>query len=437
MAFFIIFIAILALILLIAWGKLYPFLAFMIVSIGAGLALGLPFNKVVGSVEHGIGDILGSLVIILALGAMLGKIVANSGAALKISSVLVKTFGRKYMHWALMITGFVIGISLFYGVGFVLVIPLIFSLAYQYRLPAIATGLPMLAALSVTHGFLPPHPSPTALVAQFNANMGVTLVYGMIVSVPAIIIAGPVFARTLRKIPSTPLPAFIPKVDMDKPLPGTANSFFTSLFPVMLLIIATVITFMLPANHPFLPFLSFAGNASTVMIIAVMLAAFSLGTSQGRPMKDVMELYGEAVKDIASILLIIAGAGALKQVMSDSGVSTLIAGALQSWNFHPLVMGWIIAAILRVCLGSATIAGLTTAGIIAPLLKTTNVDPNLMVLSVGAGSLFFSHVNDTGFWMFKEYFNISMKDTFRSWTIMETIISITGLISVLILQAVL
>src|SRR5450432_2973789 len=205
MTFLIIFLCIIGLVLLISWGRINPFLAFLVVSITAGLLLGIPFNKVMASVEKGIGDTLGQLVIIIALGAMLGKLVAESGAAQKIASVMMKAFGVKYIRWALVVTGFIVGITLFYGVGFVLLVPLIFSVVYQYKLPAVYIGLPMLAALSVTFGFLPPHPSPTALVGQFHANMGITLLFGLIISIPAIIIAGPLFSKTLKNIQSVPL----------------------------------------------------------------------------------------------------------------------------------------------------------------------------------------------------------------------------------------
>jgi Gnt-I system high-affinity gluconate transporter len=435
MTFLIVFLCIATLILLITWAKVNAFLAFLIVSLAAAISLGLPADKIVGSVQKGVGDTLGSLVIIISLGAMLGKIVAESGAAQQIAAVMMNAFGRKYMNWALMVAGFIIGIPLFYGVGFVLMVPLIFSVVYRYNLPAVYTGLPMLAALSVTHGFLPPHPSPVALVQQFNANMGLTLLYGLAVAVPVIIVAGPIFSLSLKKIASAPLETFRPKEIDTKNLPGIASSLITSLLPVILLIIATVIPCFLPGDSSSIKsIISFAGDPLVVMLIAVLAAAYTLGIALGKTMKQVMSTYADSVKDVSMILLIIAGAGALKQVLTDTGVSTQIAEALQTWSVNPLLLGWMIAAIIRVCVGSATVAGLTTAGIIAPLMVTAKVDPNLMVLSVGAGSLMFSHVNDAGFWMFKEYFNLSIKDTFRTWTVMESIVSIMGLIMVLLLS---
>lgn len=437
MTLLIVFCALLALILLITWGKCNAFIAFLIVSIATGLCLGIPPDKITKSVQKGIGDTLGSLVVIIMLGAMLGKLVAASGAAKRITDVLMKAFGEKNIQWALMVTGFIVGIPLFYNVGFVLMVPLIFSVVYQYKMPAVYVGLPMLASLSVTHGFLPPHPSPSALVAQFNANMGLTLLYGMIVAIPTIIVAGPVFARTLKGIKSVPLQTFQPPVLAEHEMPGPANSFFSSLLPVLLLAITALlplVPYMQQGTMPSL--LAFVGDPITVMLLSVIVATFTLGIANGKSMKTIMDIYGDAVKDVAMIVLIVAGAGVLKQVLVDSGVSDTIGAQLQNWPIPPLVLGWLIAAVLRVCIGSATVAGLTTAGIIAPTMAQMNVEPNLMVLSIGAGSLMFSHVNDAGFWLYKEYFNLSVKDTLRSWSLMETIVAVMGLIGVLLLNLV-
>jgi Gnt-I system high-affinity gluconate transporter len=292
----------------------------------------------------------------------------------------------------------------------------------------------MLAALSVTHGFLPPHPPPAALVAQFHANMGITLLYGMVIAIPAIIIAGPLFAKTLKNIKAHPLQTFQPRSIKNDELPGSANSFISALLPVLLLAITAVLPFLIARDDPLQNLFSFLGDPIIVMLLALVYATFSLGLTMGKNMKTIMGIYTEAVKDVAMILLIVAGAGALKQVLYDSGVSNEIASLLQGLDIHPLVLGWMIAAIIRVCVGSATVAGLTTAGIIAPLMIQTNANPSLMVLSIGAGSLMFSHVNDGGFWLFKEYFNLSIKDTIRSWSMMESIVAIVGLIGVLLLN---
>jgi Gnt-I system high-affinity gluconate transporter len=430
----IVLLCIILLVLLITWGKMNSFLAFLVVSLLAGWLLNIPLNKIVHSVQQGIGDVLGSLVIIICLGAMLGKLVAESGAAQQITSTLRKSFGEKNIQWALMVTGFIVGLPLFFDVSFVLMIPLVFSVVYQYKLPAVYVGIPMMAALSVTHGFLPPHPAPASLVAQFGANMGLTLLYGLIIAIPAVIIAGPVFAQTLKGIHSTPLETFLPKYIPEEKMPGFANSFFTSLLPVILLIISTLITFMDIRSEYVRSVFAFFGNPVVVMVIALAVATYSLGIRKGKSMTEIMNHYGDAVKDISLILLIIAGAGALKQVFIDSGVNKQVADSLNGLSISPLVLGWLIAAVIRICVGSATVAGLTAASIVAPILIQTHTNPNLMVLSVGAGSLMFSHVNDGGFWLFKEYFNITVKQTFLSWSLMETIISVAGLAGVMILH---
>jgi Gnt-I system high-affinity gluconate transporter len=430
----IVFLGILLLVLLITWGKVNAFLAFLVVSIVTGLLLGIPFQSITASVYKGIGDTLGPLAIVIVLGAMLGKLVAESGAAQQIATVMMNAFGEKYIQWALMVTGFIIGIPLFYNVGFVLMVPLIFSVVYKYKLPAVYIGLPMLASLSVTHGFLPPHPSPTALVGQFHANMGLTLVYGILIAVPAIIIAGPLYSRNLRKIVSVPLEGLVAQNKPDDQLPGKANSFLTSLFPVIMLMVTTLLPLIIPSQGIGKDILRFFSDSGIILLLAIGIATYTLGIGTGMSMKKIMNCYGDAVKDIAMILLIIAGAGALKEVFLDSGVSGQIAGVLQEWPVHPLVLGWLIAAVIRICLGSATVAGLTTAGIVLPLIARSHVNPNLMVLSVGAGSLMFSHVNDGGFWLFKEYFNLSIKDTLRSWSVMESIVAFVGLGGVMLLN---
>jgi len=422
------------LVMLVSWAKANPFIAFLIVSIIAGLLLGIPLNKINGSVQKGLGDTLGSLAIIICLGAMLGKLVAFSGAAQKIAEVLVKVVGQKNIQWALIITGFIVGIPLFYNVGFVLMIPLIFSVVYKYKLPAVATGLPMLAALSVTHGFLPPHPSPSALVILFHANMGLTLIYGIAIAIPAIIIAGPIFAKTLKKIPSNPLTTFRSEDLPPEQLPGAFNSFLTALLPVILLMGTALFPFIGSSSASVKNFIAFIGEPSIVMLIAIIIATFTLGIRQGKSLKQLADVYGDAIKDIAMLMLIIGGSGVFKQILIDSGISVQIAGQLQSLNLHPLALGWLIAAIIRISLGSATVAGLTAAGIVSGLIVQSHVNPNLMVLAIGAGSLAFSHVNDSGFWLFKEYFNLTIKDTLRSWSMMESIVAVVGLAGVMLLN---
>lgn len=424
------------LVVLIVWAKLHPFLSFLIASITAGLLLGLPADQVASSIQKGMGALLGDLVIVIVTGAMLGKLVAESGAAQRIAGFLMSLFGTKYITWAMALTGLIVGIPLFYNVGFVLLVPLAFTLSYQFRLPAVYVGMPLLAALSVTHGFLPPHPSPAALVAQFGANMGLTLLYGVIVAIPTIVIAGPLLAPLFKNIVSQPLKTFQAEPKPEAELPGIGNSLITALLPVALLVGTTGLSLSVDPADPLSPLLGFLANPSVVMLVSLAYGTYSLGVRRKQSMPQLMGTYTEATKDISMILLIVAGAGALKQIFTDTGVSVSLAAGLQTWDLHPLLLAWLITAFIRVCVGSATVAGLTTAGILAPMLPSLNVDPNLLVLSIGAGSLVFSHFNDGGFWMFKEYFNVSIKDTLRSWSLMETLVAVIGLVGVLLLDLV-
>jgi len=438
MTFALILFCLLLLILLISYLKADAFLSLVIISIVMAILLGIPFNQISSVVEKGVGNMMGSLTLTIVCGAMLGKLVADSGAAQKIAEVMANLMGVKNMQWGLMITGFIVGIPLFYNVGFVLFVPIIFSVVYQYKFPAVYIGLPMLASMSVAHGFLPPHPSPVALVSMLNANMGVTLIMGIIIAIPAIILAGPVFSQTLKTIKTGPLKLFQANpmdIHPNRNKPSKANSFLSATLPVFFLILSTVITYLLPPkDEQALGVLSFIGSPSIVMLLSLIIATYSLGIRQGRTIKEIMSVYTDAVKDISMILLIIAGSGIFKEVMETSGVSSTLANAMEKLPIHPLLLGWMIAGIIRICIGSATVSALTAAGVIMPFVVQNHINPNLMVLSLGAGSLLFSHVNDSGFWMFKEYFNLSIKDTLRSWSIMETIVSVVGLLGVLLLN---
>jgi len=425
--------AIITLIVLVVWAKVHPFLAFVLVSAGAAVALGMPLTDVAGAVRKGIGDILGALTIVIVSGAMLGKLVVDSGAAQKIASVLVGAFGERRMGWAMAITGFIVGIPLFYGVGFVLLVPIIFAVIARYKLPAVVVGLPALAAMSTAHGLLPPHPAPTALVATFHASLGLTLFYGLIISVPALILAGPVFARTLSHIKAKPLAGFTAKPLPEEQLPGAFISIVTALLPAVLLLLTAVSGQLVPEKSSLGTAVRFLSDPDVVMVVALLFATVTLGLMRGRSLPQIMNTYAGAITDVASILLVIAGSGAFKEVLVKSGVNNEIAHALQGLSMDPLLLAWIVTAAIRVCVGSATVAGLTAAGILAPVVAGGGVDPNLMVLAIGSGSLVCSHVNDSAFWMFKEYFNVSIVDTLLSWTVMETIVSVVGLVGVLIL----
>lgn len=428
-------IGIFALFLLVAVIRLNTFISFILVALGIGIFQGMPLDQLVGSLEKGIGNILGFLVMILGFGAMLGKLVAESGAAQRITEGLVAYFGVKNTKIAVMLTGFLVGITLFYSVGFVILVPLVFTVAASTGLPLIQVALPMLASLSVTHGFLPPHPAPSALSVMFEADLGKTLLYGFIVSIPAILISGPVLVRFLPKVQARPIKEFqASRVFTKEEMPGLGISLLTTLLPVLIIGIATVLVEINSLSAQTMTVVEFIGNPVIALLITVLFAAYVLGIRRGKSVKEVMDIYANSIKGITMVLLIIAGSGALKQILVDSGVSQEIGVMLEGINISPLIIAWFIATVIRFTVGSATVAGLTAAGIVLPLVSATDVSPELMVLAIGSGSLMLSHLNDSGFWLFKEYFNLTIKETLSTWTVMETTIGISGLLGVLALN---
>lgn len=425
-------VALSTLILLIVAARCPPFIAFVIAALVAAMMLGIPLTKVQGSIETGIGAMIGPLAVVVVLGAMFGKLVADSGAAQRIADSLVALLGARRLPVAMAITGFLVGIPLFYNVGFVLMVPLVFSVAKRAQLPAVHVGIPLFAGLSIAHGFLPPHPSPTALVAQFSADLGLTLIYGLIVGLPTLAIAGPLFAMTLKRVGATAPVAATSEPSTDRPLPRAWASFTCALLPVVLIAGATVWQNTARASD----LIGFLGNPMSVLLVSVLVAMIALSRARGMTIASMGEGFTTAIRDIAPILLIIGGAGALKQVLVDSGADRALVASLSGLPVPPLVLGWLVALAIRIALGSATVAGLTASSLVQPLVASTGTNPNLMVLAVGAGSLMCSHVNDTGFWMFKEYLGLSLRDTFRSWSLMETLVGSFGLIFTLLLNAV-
>ncbi len=442
------------LIVLISWGRVPPFAAFIATSLIAALCFGMPLPAVAASIERGVGDMLGGVAAIICLGAMFGRTIADSGAARSIANALIGAVGVRLITVALALTGLIVGIPLFYSVGFVIMVPLIFSLAARTRLPIVYVAIPLLCGLSVAHGFLPPHPSPIALVNLFAADLGLTLIYGMIVGGVTVMIAGPMLALTLKGITpradnqavseaSTPFPGLSsgPTASLvtdpnppEKSLPGPLNSCFTALLPVLLIATTTAVAYVPHASPQLTELAAFIGQPIVALMASLVYATVSLGIARGIKFKTLMQANGVSLQDVSGILLTLAGAGALKQVFVDGGVSAQLGEWLQTVPLQPLVLGWLIAVVIRIALGSATIAGLTAAGIMAPVAAASGVDSSLMVLAIGAGSLMCSHVNDAGFWLFKEYFNLSLRDTFRSWTVMESLAGVVGLVCVLILN---
>ncbi|MGM3173413.1 gluconate transporter [Dickeya lacustris] len=415
--------------------KLNGFIALILVALAVGMMQGMPVQKVMTSIKNGVGGTLGSLALIMGFGAMLGKLLADCGGAQRIATTLIHRFGRKHIQWAIVLTGFTVGFALFYEVGFVLLLPLVFSIVASARIPLLYAGVPMAAALSVTHGFLPPHPGPTAIAALFHADMGKTLLFGTLLGIPTVILAGPVYARFLKKI-DKPIPEglYNPKQFTEQEMPGFLVSVMTALVPVILMALRAVAEMVLAKDNPLLAYAEFFGDPVMATLIAVLIAIFTFGLNRGRSMEEVMGTITDSIKIIAMMLLILGGGGAFKQVLVDSGVDKYIAGMMHGSGFSPILLAWLIAATLRIALGSATVAAITAGGIVAPLIATSGVSPELMVIAVGSGSVIFSHVNDPGFWLFKEYFNLSIPETLKSWSALETIIAVCGLVGTLLLS---
>jgi len=406
--------------------KINPMIALLAVAILTGLFLGMPAAKVMSSITSGVGSTLGSMVMVLALGAMMGKLIEDSGSAQRIVFILIKAFGKNNIQWAVLITGLMVGIPLFYNAGFVVLIPLVFAISAATGLSKLYIGLPMATALSVTHGFLPPHPGPVALAGIFHADIGKTLIYGLILTLPIAAIAGVFFPRLIIKKDQPILSTLV--IEEGKNLPSATRSFITALLPVFLIVAGTAGSSI---SFPYVgkTFFVFLADPTAALLISVLITLFL----QQNSIEKAMESCAEGVKSIAMIILIIAAGGAFKQILIDSGMGETVKTLTANLSLSPLILAWLITAALRVTLGSATVAALTASGMVLPLIGPS-APPELMVLSVGAGSLMFSHVNDTGFWMFKEYFNLTLKETFSTWTMMESIVSILGLIGVLALN---
>ncbi len=433
MTFLIIFLAIAAQVFLTA-KKVSPFLSLLVVAILAGLSFGMSPALLLKSIEKGVGSTLGGLVLIICLGSILGKILEVSGAIDQISSTLIKKVGLKNIQWAIMLTGFLIGIPLYYNAGFVILVPLVFILSRKTDLPLLYLAIPMAASLSTTHCFLPPHPGPVVLINAFRANTGKVLLYGITIAIPAVVIAGPLFGRFLlamkidSKLSNTEPPI------QNKKLPNVALSFIIALLPVILIACSIIADNFLIEGSALKQFFLFIGDSTIALLLSVLVALYFFGIRQGVTIDEQMTWVTTAVASIAMIILIITSGGVLKQVLQDSGTATYIASLSGKLNLPPLFFGWLVTALLRVTIGSATVSGITAAGIVSPLVLSGVVSPELMVLAVGSGSVFGSHINDSGFWIFKEFFHLSLKQTFLSWSVMETIISLVGLAGVLILS---
>jgi GntP family gluconate:H+ symporter len=434
--------AVVALIVLIARFKLHPFVALIVVSLVMGVAAGMPPGAAVKAFQDGVGTTLGFIAVVVALGTMLGKMMAESGAATRIATTLIDAFGERRVHWAIMFVAFIVGIPVFFQVGFVLLIPLVFTIARRTGMSLIKIGIPLVAGLSVVHGMLPPHPAAMLAVTAYKADVGRTILYGLLVGLPTAALAGPIFAAWIS--PRIVLPAENPMAAQLEGASGAIQqtpsfgiSVFTVLIPVILMLLASAADIALDAASPVRSALHFIGHPIVALLLALLFSFWSLGRARHFTRAEVMKFCGDCLAPTATILLVIGAGGGFNQVLVQSGVGRAIADVAIGSHASPLILAWIVAALIRVATGSATVAMTTAAGIVAPIaLATPGTHAELLVLATGAGSLMLSHVNDSGFWLIKEFFNMTVPQTLKTWTVAETIIGVAGLGFTLLLSLV-
>lgn len=407
--------------------RMNAFFALLLAAIVAGIFSGMPAGALMKSITFGIGDTMGNLVLLITFGAMLGKILQLSGAAYQITNTLINRMGTARIRYAILIAGFIIGIPMMYNASFLVLIPIVYTFSFVSRIPLLQLGIPLSASLSVAHGFLPPHPAPVVVADMFNADINTVFLFGLILSVPAIFFTGVLMPKFFTKM-DVALPQHLFKpYEPKENLPSFGLSLFCAVFPFLLMTVAA----LTPEKYEVIQVI---GTPNVSLFISVLLGIYLLGIRAGKKMSELMAELSDAASSIVMIILIIAVGGAFKQVLTDGGAADYIRTLFINMSISPLVLGWILAAVIRLLLGSATVATVTAAGIMAPVVSASPVSKELLVLATGSGSLMFSHFNDIGFWMFKEYYNVSIKQTFQVWTVMECIVAITGLAGCLILN---
>jgi GntP family gluconate:H+ symporter len=425
-------------VLLITWAKLHPFLALILGSAVLGVVAGLGPADTVTSFTAGVGSTVGTVGLLIALGAMVGGLLADSGGADAIVDTFLAKFSGPRLPWVMALVAAIIGLPLFFEVGVVLLVPVVLLVAARTRLPLLLLGIPALAGLSVLHGLVPPHPGPLVAIDALGADIGVTLALGLVVAVPTVLLAGPVFATVVhRYVQVEPPRGLVPErhTPAGRRGPGAGAALGTVLLPVVLMLARAVGELLLPAGHAVRKALDVAGTPVVALLAGVLVGIVALGARSGLDRRAIGASLGGALPPIAGILLIVAAGGGFKQTLVDAGVGTLIGDLAKGANLSALLLGWLVAVGIRVATGSATVATITASGIVAPLATgLPGTELALVVLAVGAGSLFFSHVNDAGFWLVKEYFGLTVGQTLATWSVLETIISLVGLAAVFVLH---
>ena len=435
-------VTIIGLIVLITRFKVHPFIALIIAAGFLGLTSGMPVDKIIKAFQDGFGGVLGFVGIILALGTMLGKMMADSGGADQIAQTLVRAFGKEKVQWAMMFAAFLVGIPLFFEIGFVLLIPLVFIVARRTGVSLIKIGIPLLAGLSAVHGLVPPHPGPLLAIGVFGADIGKTILYGLIVALPTAIIAGPLYGSFIAKyIPGNPSQELVDQLASEQPesktLPSFSITLITVLLPVFLMLLKTFADVALPDGHVIRNWMDMIGHPITALLLALLLSLYTFGRRQGIGSPQILKLLDASLAPTAAIILIIGAGGGFKQMLVTSGVGDVIGHMAVTAQINPILLAWLVAAVIRVATGSATVATITGTGIVVPVVgMIPGVNRELLVLATGAGSLVLSHVNDAGFWLVKQYFNMTVAETFKTWTAMETILSVVALGFIMLLSLV-
>jgi gluconate:H+ symporter, GntP family len=434
--------AIVLLIVLIAGYKINPFIALFSVSLILAIVTGMPANAIVKSFEAGVGSILGHIAIVVALGTILGKMMAESGGAERIARTLISTFGEKNVHWAMMVIGIVVGLPVFFEVGFVLLIPIAFNVAKRTCTPLMAVGLPMVAGLSVVHGLVPPHPAALLAVRTFNADMGRTIFYALLVGIPSAVIAGPIYGKWIaphiKAEGDSPIASQFIEPCIARPLPSFGLTLGAVLLPVVLILAGSWGESRVRQESAAAKSLHLVGNADIALLIGVIVSFIALGKMSGFDRETILKFSTDSLAPTAAITLLIGAGGGFGHILQDAGISDTVVQLALRAHVSILFLAWLVAAVVRLATGSATVAMTTAAAIVAPISVHANVvKPELLALAAGAGALVFSHVNDGGFWLVKEYFGISVADTMKSWSVSETIISVLALLLTLALSSLL
>ena len=424
-------VAVVALLFLIIKWKQQPFVSLILVSMSTALAAGMPPEKVMGCIEKGMGGTLGFIAVVVGLGAMFGQLLEVSGGAERLTLTLLRVFGMKRAPWAMALAGFLVAIPVFFDVGFIILVPLVYALSRETKKSLLYYGIPLLAGLAVTHAFVPPTPGPIAVAQLVGADLGRVIFYGIVIGLPCAILAGPLFGSWIaRRIPAE-IPAYMEseaakKVWDEKALPGFGCVFGILLLPLLLIVLNTVTNAALPEGHAARQVFAFIGHPFFALTAATLIAFTALGTYRGLTREKVNEVATSALAPAGLIILVTGAGGVFKQVLVDSGAGKALADTLAHTGMHPVWTAFLIALIVRAVAGSATVAMLTAGGIMAPLLTDVKIEPALIVIAIASGATALSHVNDSGFWLVNRYFGLSPKDTLKSWTVMESIIGLTG-----------